>query len=374
MNQHSPHADLPTLSSTSPINTTRTQLHPTPSQNNTPTHRRRRILHPTATHLPPEPTATEIRNDAARTAKLSIREKLREDWEWDPAASLLHRLHDDNTNIDPNLNGYNDNNDNNNTTNNDENDNEHNDDTVSDDSTHAPTWREREIDSSDASATEPPHHTPQSQPYKYDTPDSLTTNLLTRKRARRHALDDEMRWNDGLRTYVLRRDDWTGGRVKIVHHTLPPAPITLRHPPPPSSSAPATVAIRTEVVPLAPPLLPATHPIRANINAATYPSIYSKVVVQGLAPTVPINLRDMTSALVVGWKEEDLWPPKGTVSEAGIAVRRKGTGDGGGGRNGMGEGVERERGLAKGVGAFKRALGLGVGVGGNVERGGGLGS
>lgn len=83
---------------------------------------------------------------------------------------------------------------------------------------------------------------------------------------------------------------------------------------------------------------------------------------------MPINLADMTSALVVGWKEDDLWPPKNTaVPEAALAVRRKGRGAGGGGdgRNG-----ERERGLAKGVGAFKRALGLGLGlgVGGNVER------
>jgi len=359
MIQHSPHADLPTLSSTSPITAIRTQLQPPPSQNHPTTHhhRRRRILHPNGTHPPSEPTPAELRDAAARSAKFSIREKLCEDWEWDPAASLLHRLQDcdpsDHTNIngDPNSPASPDN----------------DDDTVSDDSITPSNWREREPDSSDASSTTTDAaHVPPS--YKFDTPDSLTTHILTRKRARRLALDEEMRWNDGLRTFVLRRDDWTGGRVKIVHHTLPPEPVTLRHPPPSPSTAPTTLAIKTELVPLAPPLLPHTHPIRANINPQTYPSIYSKVVVQGLAPTVPINLADMTSALVVGWKEDDLWPPKNTaVPEAGVAVRRKGRGADGGG--GEGRNGERERGLAKGVGAFKRALGLGLGVGGTVERG-----
>lgn len=91
---------------------------------------------------------------------------------------------------------------------------------------------------------------------------------------------------------------------------------------------------------------------------------------QGLAPTVPVNLRDVTGALVRGWKEDGLWSPKSTVAEVGPGV------GGGGGRNGergKAEKGERERGLAKGVGAVKRALGLGLGggVGGNVEGGGG---
>lgn len=97
---------------------------------------------------------------------------------------------------------------------------------------------------------------------------------------------------------------------------------------------------------------------------------------QGLAPTVPINLRDVTGALVVGWKEEGVWPVKETVvgeAGVGVGVRRKGGGGdgGGGGRNGEREKRERERGLAKGVGVFKRALGLGVGGAGNLERGSG---
>lgn len=98
---------------------------------------------------------------------------------------------------------------------------------------------------------------------------------------------------------------------------------------------------------------------------------------QGLAPTVPVNLRDVTGALVRGWKEDGLWPPKSTVAEVGPGVggvgRRNGGGGGRNGERGKAEKGERERGLAKGVGAVKRALGLGLGggVGGNVEGGGG---
>ena len=57
-----------------------------------------------------------------------------------------------------------------------------------------------------------------------------------------------------------------------------------------------------------------------------------------------------------------MWPPKDTVPEVGIAAPRKKHGDGIGRNGGRGDRErERERGLAKGVGVFKRALGLGAG-------------
>lgn len=64
------------------------------------------------------------------------------------------------------------------------------------------------------------------------------------------------------------------------------------------------------LIPVVPSMIATTNPIRASITPAMYPSIYSKVVVQGLTPTVPINLADVTKAMVQGWKADGQWPPK----------------------------------------------------------------
>jgi hypothetical protein len=64
------------------------------------------------------------------------------------------------------------------------------------------------------------------------------------------------------------------------------------------------------LIPIVPSLISKTNPIRASITHSMYPSIYSKVVVQGLTPTVPINLADATKAMVQGWKSDGQWPPK----------------------------------------------------------------
>lgn len=73
------------------------------------------------------------------------------------------------------------------------------------------------------------------------------------------------------------------------------------------------------LIPVAPPFLPASHPVRASINENLYPSIYSKVVVQGMTPTVPVNLADLTKAMVQGWKADGQWPPKPAVSSIVLA-------------------------------------------------------
>ncbi|KAA8644195.1 hypothetical protein EYZ11_004681 [Aspergillus tanneri] len=67
-------------------------------------------------------------------------------------------------------------------------------------------------------------------------------------------------------------------------------------------------------IPVAPTLISTTNPVRAAIAPTMYPSIYSKVVVQGLTPTVPINLVDVTKAIVQGWKADGQWPPKPATS------------------------------------------------------------
>jgi hypothetical protein len=50
--------------------------------------------------------------------------------------------------------------------------------------------------------------------------------------------------------------------------------------------------------------------VRDRIRPAAYPIIYSKIVVQGLSPNVPIPLSHMIPALVEGWKSEGNWPPQ----------------------------------------------------------------
>lgn len=64
------------------------------------------------------------------------------------------------------------------------------------------------------------------------------------------------------------------------------------------------------LIPVVPSIISTTNPIRASINQAMFPSIYSKVVVQGLTPTVPINLADVTKAMVQGWKSDGQWPSR----------------------------------------------------------------
>jgi len=54
-----------------------------------------------------------------------------------------------------------------------------------------------------------------------------------------------------------------------------------------------------------------------------YPSIYAKVVNQGLVPAVPINLSDVIPALVQGWQNDGEWPPKPSVPEPTMTTKIK---------------------------------------------------
>ena len=76
------------------------------------------------------------------------------------------------------------------------------------------------------------------------------------------------------------------------------------------------------LIPVVPPIIPFSNPVRASIDSSIYPSIYSKVVLQSLTPTVPINLSDMTKALVQGWKADGQWPPQGTAQDV-VAIKRR---------------------------------------------------
>ncbi|KAH1498837.1 hypothetical protein LV164_005121 [Aspergillus fumigatus] len=242
-------------------------------------------------------------------------------------------------------------------------------------------WRLREYDSSGSELE--PQGEPDS-PGRQDGDSSDSSRVVTarerRRKRRRQLEEDEMRWNIGLRTWVERRDAWTGARSKeevlatedrergpavhspgeaqdtgdtrdstadLVARTgsslaiaekegelrqsqadqavdeaakestetglVVPDPESSHNesvcpqPPPPSAGE-----VRDPVIPVAPSFIPVSNPVRASITPAMYPSIYSKVVVQALTPTIPINLADVVKAMVQGWKSDGQWPPKPT--------------------------------------------------------------
>ena len=72
----------------------------------------------------------------------------------------------------------------------------------------------------------------------------------------------------------------------------------------------------TTQIPKTTPILPSTDPTRASLRPALYPSIYSKVIIQSLTPSVPINLGILVPALVDGWKRDGEWPPPSAEQEA----------------------------------------------------------
>jgi len=247
-------------------------------------------------------------------------------------------------------------------------------------------WRKRE---SSPSSPEPES----SDPYKYDTPDSVAEMREGRKRKRKERFVEELAWNEGLKTFVQRRNTWTGGGFSStasigLSEDIGPLTVSSEAPASPlagpensmqaqySSSKttppglPTSPSSATEIVPLPAPIISASNPIRANITPAAYRNIYNKVVVQGITPKIPINLADMTTAITEGWKANGEWPPAVKVAEVvPIARRKKGTGKVETGQS-VGNGQERakRRSLTmRGVGRVKKALGLKEDVNGNGD-------
>ena len=301
---------IPSLSSTCPTTdtteTTSSSSHEAPSLSN--------HVSDLQVRATKRPVTSKANEEAVRTAKQQIRSKLREDWTWPSASSPPETLDSE--------------------------------DAVAE-------WRERDSDSSLASTPQDPSP----DPYKYDSPDALHQPVLSRKRRRKRRLKEEMGWNDGLRVYVERRDAWAGARTRP--RTPPPASEPPFESPysqarPPANGTTSTPSSPRTVVPVAPPILPPDHPIRATVQPATYPQIYSKIIVQGLAPTVPINLKDVVNSLVVGWKKDGEWPPKGDAEKAGLA-QAAAAGEG----TGLSMGAHPRKAVGRWVGKVKRALGFG---------------
>ncbi|RDW90368.1 DUF4050 domain-containing protein [Aspergillus mulundensis] len=285
-------------------------------------------------------------------------------------------------------------------------------------------WRVREYDSS-GSELEPPFSpigSPGTDAFDASSPQSAGSR--SRRRKRRRQMEEEMSWNEGLRTWVERRDAWSGAlsreqvrtweqkqqpvstvdsdgdkdnsaattsdtdaqsipasttsrpfaipatgessnlasrtealniadnqatlsqaqqpqdqssdvqppvpvddasRPELTTDAIPEIPdlpqplssaaaVPTADPPSTTTTTPSTPSLEDPfhdpLIPVVPSLIATSNPIRASITPAMYPSIYSKVVIQGLTPTVPINLADMTKAMVQGWKADGQWPPK----------------------------------------------------------------
>lgn len=185
-----------------------------------------------------------------------------------------------------------------------------------------------------------------------------------RKKRRAQELETEMSWNIGLAHFTAQRNAWTAARTlspsalagdianATINDTINDTNTSPRTSDDPTS-APANITTTTQqtpddsilALPLCPRLLP-NNPVRSRISNSTYSEIYSKVILQGRTPTVPINLQDCTNALIHGWKEEGNWPPKDTEAEASVAGKRKGL-VGGPGVAGAGPGSVRHPHLTK---------------------------
>ena len=163
--------------------------------------------------------------------------------------------------------------------------------------------------------------------YKFDTPDAIGDAVArardARRRRRKERLELEMKENPGLRLWVERRDAWTGAasvkkygihRQRQANRPSSAAGYSSEEQPmTPTGSESHSITSTTpdtfDLVPVAPRIL-GQNSIRASITSRVYPDIYQKIVVSSRTPSVPINLADMTKALVRGWKDTDEWPPR----------------------------------------------------------------
>ncbi|KAK7553464.1 hypothetical protein IWX49DRAFT_496498 [Phyllosticta citricarpa] len=172
--------------------------------------------------------------------------------------------------------------------------------------------------------------------FRFEHPDGVADEMadraLRRKRRRRRRLLAEMQWNEGLATFIAQRDAWTGATAARKHlrrkaSDVAAAAATTTT----TTNAPATNTTSTSngnddtdyepPLPVAPRLLP-HNPIRDSITPRSYPDIYSKIVLQSQTPKVPINLKDMTTALVSGWKADGEWPPKPSPADPLVGAAR----------------------------------------------------
>ncbi|KAF1977688.1 hypothetical protein BU23DRAFT_451664 [Bimuria novae-zelandiae CBS 107.79] len=186
------------------------------------------------------------------------------------------------------------------------------------------SFRERYYGDSSPSESEAEGAADSSDPYRFDDPDSVgnAVELKAQRRTRKRylALEEEMRVNEGLRLFVERRDAWTG--VASVRKYGATGRTAQAQPDAQTADTERTSSdLADTLVPVAPPLL-LDNAIRKSISPKAYSDIFNKIVVSSRTPAVPINLSDMTKALVVGWKENGEWPPKAATLDPLAGKRR----------------------------------------------------
>jgi len=292
-------------------------------------------VRPASKHLTPK-----SREAAVRAAKKEIAEKVREDWTWPSTSSHMKPELDETV------------------------------DTIG--------WRERDSDSEYSL----PSPVLNADPYRFDNPDSIAQPVVSKKSKRQQRLEEEMHWNEGLRTFVERRDVWAGAKIQssIQHHnpSMFESPYsTFQRPTNGTSFLPTQLSQKgvlsaspnllspplspspTILLPLVPPILPPSNPIRASITPDTYPSIYDRIIIRGQSSSIPVNLKDIVHALVAGWKKDGEWPPKSESEKSGARGENLGLvgGDASTRR-------EAQRLAKRSVGRVKRVLGMGRGIDG----------
>ena len=226
-------------------------------------------------------------------------------------------------------------------------------------------WRERDYSSEESDGNESVGTSSsagsKTSAYKFDGPDSVGSQLRDRKLARRRnrlrQLDEEVAWNEGLAHWMARRDVWSAAHTSQQVHlherskaessdsTATSENSTPRsstsshnsHQSSPAASSPSTTpelepqrattnarpaaSPSDLLIPLAPPIL-VNHPVRKRITPDIYPEIYAKIIIQGRTPSVPLNLLNLTRALVQGWKDDGEWPPKAGPVEKSIGRKK----------------------------------------------------
>ena len=195
-------------------------------------------------------------------------------------------------------------------------------------------------------------------PFRFENPDSVGEVLkrkVERKRIRRQKrFVDELKENEGLRCFTIRRNVWTG--AKIVRRPVTTRPATAKTNGSGSAEvaqtngdhATAEVEIEQEngngtkpssdddewsdillstYIPIPPPLLPPSTPMRKAITPRNHTTIYDKIILGGQTPLCPINLQTVVSSCVEGWKRDGEWPPRSTVENNALMSRRKEVGE-----------------------------------------------
>ncbi|KAF2403592.1 hypothetical protein EJ06DRAFT_284045 [Trichodelitschia bisporula] len=240
---------------------------------------------------------------------------------------------------------------------------------------------------------------PPSDAYKFDSPDSVAgaiqDTLQQRKTRKRKRLEAELEVNEGLRFFQMRRNAWTravprasvqptGSATGASTGSSPTSftstnvsstgtsnidPATASNLPHSQSSPfsyPTQPELLTDVlVPVAPPLISPASPVRVTLSSRSHSELYARVVRDSRTPAVPINLADMTRAMVQGWKDEGNWPPKNSAPEPSIASRASrltqalGTQDEAGAGHGL---FANHRHLRQGVEGVKRVFRLSGGA------------